>query len=139
MSTLPLRLTWISFSTRVTGIVLIKDIGIDPKATMESGFTFPPGKCPLAYYICHPISAMSPPDIDTSRMEMSESTGRHGRGISTGKGTEEGNGMEKTGGNMTDVATIEGEAEEDTAIKPVLTNRNECSGERVQWTTFPQG
>jgi hypothetical protein len=106
-----------SFSTRVTGIVLIEDIGIDPKPTMESGFTFPLEECPVPSSTCRPISAMSPPDIDTSRMEMSERTGRHGRGISTGKGTEEGNGMERDGGNMTETTTIEEEVEAGTAIK----------------------
>jgi hypothetical protein len=110
-------LTWTSFSTRVTGTVLIEDIGIDPKPTMESGFTFPLEECPVPSSTCRPISAMSPPDIDTSRMEMSERTGRHGRGISTGKGTEEGNGMETRDGNMIGVATTEGE--EGMAVKPV--------------------
>jgi hypothetical protein len=47
MSILPLRLMWMSFSTRVTGIVLIKDTGIDPIPTMESGFTFLPRECPV--------------------------------------------------------------------------------------------
>jgi hypothetical protein len=118
-----------SFSTRVTGIVLIKDIGIDPKAIMGSGFTFPPRECLEPSSMCHPISAMCPPDIGTSRMETSESTGRRGRGISTGKGTEEGDGTEKTGANMTAMATIEEETEEDMAIKPILANANESSGE----------
>jgi hypothetical protein len=50
-------------------------------------------------------------------MEMSERTGRHARGISTGKGTEEGNRMETRDGNKNGLATTEGE--EGMAVKPV--------------------
>jgi hypothetical protein len=54
-------------------------------------------------------------------MEMSERTGRHGRGTSTGKGTEEGNGMGRSGENMTGLPPIEeeAEAEEGMTIKTI--------------------
>jgi hypothetical protein len=71
-------------------------------------------------------------------MEMSERTGRHGRGTSTGKGTEEGNGMGRRGGNMTGLAQIEEEAAEAMAIRPILANANENSGEIVQRGCFPR-
>jgi hypothetical protein len=69
---------------------------------------------------------------------MSERTGRHGRGISTGIGTEEGNGMEKRGGNLTGTTAIKEEAEEGTAIKLLLANINESSAEIVQYAYFPR-
>jgi len=47
-------------------------------------------------------------------MEMSEKTGGHGKGISTGKGMEAGNGTEKRDENPTGTTTI---GEEDTAMK----------------------
>ena len=78
--------------------------------------------------MCHPVFAMSPPDIGTSRMEKSERTGRHGRGISTGKGTEEGNGMVRRGENMTGLVPIKEAAKEGMATKPILANANESSG-----------
>jgi hypothetical protein len=62
-------------------------------------------------------------------MEMSERNGKHGRGISTGKSMEEGNGMERRGGNMTGLVPIKEEAKEGTAIKPILANAS--SGEIV--------
>jgi len=117
-----------SFSTRVTGIALIEDIGIGPKPTMESGFPFPPEKCLVPSSMCHPIFAMSPADIGTFRMEMSERNGKHGRGINTGKSMEEGNGMERRDGNMTGPVPIKEEAKEGTAINPTLANPNEGSG-----------
>jgi hypothetical protein len=54
-------------------------------------------------------------------MEMSERTGRHGRGTNTGKGMGEGNGTGRRGENMTGLAPIEGEAEvkEDMTIKTI--------------------
>jgi len=84
--------------------------------------------------MCHTISAVSPPDIDTSHMEMSKRTGSRGRGINTGKSMGEGNGMERSGGTMTRMITIE--AEEGTKIKPVLVNANESTGEIVQCAYF---
>jgi hypothetical protein len=59
---------------------------------------------------------MSPPAIGTSRIGMSKRTGRHGKGISTGKSMEERSGMERRDGNLTGTATIKEAA--DTAIKP---------------------
>jgi hypothetical protein len=70
-------------------------------------------------------------------MEMSGRTGRHGKGISTGRGTEEGNGMERRDGNLTSMAMIKEEAEEGMAIKPMLASANESSGEVVQCAYFP--
>jgi hypothetical protein len=89
---------------------------------MESGFTFPPEKCLVPSSMCHPIFAMSPADIGTFRMEMSERNGKHGRGINTGKSMEEGNGMERRDGNMTGPVPIKEEAKEGTAINPILAN-----------------
>jgi hypothetical protein len=127
------------FSTRVTGIALIGDIGIDPKAMMESGFTFPPRRCLVRSSVCHPIFAMSLQDIGTSLMEMSENTGRNGRRINTGKNMEEGDGMERRGGNMTGRVPTKGEAKESTAINPISANANEGSGEIVPSNDFPGG
>ena len=124
-------------SIKAIGIVLIKDIGIDPKAIMGSGFTLPPIKFLEPSSMCRPVFAMSPPAIGTSRMEMSERTGRHGKGISTGKSTEEGSGMEKRDGNPTGTATIKGKAEEGTAIEPILAGAHESPGERVPCACFP--
>jgi hypothetical protein len=126
-----------SFSTRVTGIALIEGIGIGPKPTMESGVTCPPRRCLVLSSMCHPIFAMSPQDIGTSLMEMSERIGRHGRRINTGKNTEEGDGMERRGGNMTGRAPTKGKAKESTAINPILANANESSREIVQSNYFP--
>jgi hypothetical protein len=70
-------------------------------------------------------------------MEMSENTGGHGRGISTGKGMEEGNGTGRRGGNTTGLAPIEEEAEEGMAIKPISANAEESSGEIVRSAFFP--
>jgi hypothetical protein len=67
-------------------------------------------------------------------MEMSKRTGGRGSGINTGKSMGEGNGMERSGGTMTRMITIE--AEEGTKIKPVLANANESSGDIVQWAYF---
>jgi hypothetical protein len=67
-------------------------------------------------------------------MEMSKRTGGRGRGINIGKSMGEENGMERRGGNMTRMITIE--AEEDTTIRPVLANANKSSGEIVQWAYF---
>jgi hypothetical protein len=46
-------------------------------------------------------------------MENSERTGRHGKGINTGKSTGEENGMERSGSMM----RVMVKAKEDTAIK----------------------
>jgi hypothetical protein len=46
-------------------------------------------------------------------MENSERTGRHGKGINTGKSMAEESGMERSGSMMRVMA----EAEEDTAIR----------------------
>ena len=51
---------------------------------------------------------------------------------------EEGNGMERRGGNMTGLVPIKEEAEEGMAIKPILANANESSGEIVQCAYFPR-
>jgi len=51
---------------------------------------------------------------------------------------EEGNGMERRGGNMTGLVPIEEEAEESMAIRPILANANENSGEIVQCAYFPR-
>ena len=127
---------WIFFSTRVTGIVLTEDIGIVPKAIMERGFTFPPIEYLEPSSMCPAIFAMSLRDIGTSRMEMSERTGRHGKGIGIGKGTEEGNGMARTGGNPTGKTTIGEEAEGGTAINPFLASASERSGEIIRYGYF---
>jgi hypothetical protein len=48
---------------------------------------------------------------------MSKRTGGHGRNKSTGKSMGEGNGMERSGGNMTHMATMGTiETREDTTI-----------------------
>ena len=48
------------------------------------------------------------------------------------------NGMERKGENMTGLAPIEAEAEEDMTTKPILANTNESSGEIVQCAYFPR-
>ena len=125
-----------SFSTRVTGIALTKDIGIGLEPTTESGFPFPPTECLEPSSMCHPVFAMFPQDTGTSRMEMSERTGGLGRSRSTGKGTEEGNGMERSGGILTGVTTIGEKAEEDTAIRLFLENVGNSSGEMAPCAHF---
>ncbi len=135
-SILPLTWTWMSSSTRDTGIAPITDIGIDRKLTTASGFTFPPTGCLEPLSTCPPIFVMCPPDTGTSRTEMSERTGRHGRGISTGKGTEEGNGTERTGGIVTGMATIE-EVGADTAIKPIERKHSGAPGSSLT-SVFPR-
>ncbi len=118
MSILLLTWMWTSSSTRVTGIAPIEDIGTDRKLTVVSGFTFRPTECLEPSSMYPPIFVMCPPDIGTSRMEMSEKTGGHGKGISIGKDMEEGNGTERAGGTMIGMVTIK-EAGADTAIKPI--------------------
>jgi len=49
----------------------------------------------------------------------------------------EGNGMGRRGENMTGLAPIEEVAEEGIAIRPILANANENSGEIVQCAYFP--
>jgi len=110
MYTLRQRLRWTSSFSKVTGTVPTVATGIALRFIMESGYILFPKESLVCSLICHQIFAVYHLGIDTSRMDMSKRTGRHGRRINTGKSMGEKNGMERSG-SMT---VTRGEAKEST-------------------------